>query len=209
MSSYIPAGRLAAVDHGGQKIEIQTEFSKYPEPRIATAVSLAGRVIHKIQKLWGKQIETLEELRSVEELIRKQHAEVVALVNEHAATLVAHSAKLESPKPNGSEILDRVCELSDVDSAFIVTADGGLTAKKRVTKEAELLANMISQLTDVLFEMARASNFGECEDCIINLGSHDLLLLPFQQGYLAVLVGEKVRKREILESLWKIVRSAA
>ena len=112
MSNYIPAGRLAAVKHGGQKIEIQTEFSKYPEPRIATAVSLQGRVIHKIQKLWGKQIDSLEELHVVEDLINKQHSEVVALVNEHAATLVEQSAKAEPSQPAAPDILVRVNALS-------------------------------------------------------------------------------------------------
>ncbi len=209
MSSYIPAGRLAAINHGGQKIEIQTEFSKYPEPRIATAVSLEGRVIHKIQKQWGKQIDSPEELHTVEELINKQHNEVVALVNEHAATLVAHSGKAEASQPAAPDLLDRVNKLPEVESAFIVTAEGKLLSQQRVTREAELMAQMIGQLTDVLFDIAGASNFGDCEDCIINLGSHDLLLLPFQQGYLSVLVSTKVRKKEIFESLWKIVRAAA
>ena len=208
MSSYIPAGRLAAIDHGGQKIEIQTEFSKYPEPRIATAVSLAGRVIHKIQKQWGKQIDSLEELRIVEELINKQHREVVELVNEHAATLVEQSSVKEPHKPEAPDLLKSVTLLADVDSAFIVTAEGKLMSQQRVTKEAELMAQMIGQLTDVLFDISRASNFGDCEDCIINLGSHDLLLLPLKGGYLSVLVSSKVRKKEIFESLWKIVKAA-
>lgn len=209
MSSYIPGGKLAAVSHGGQKIEIQTEFSRYPEPRIATAVSLAGRVIHKIQKQWGKQIDSLEELQVVEELIKKQHSEVVALVNEHAATLVAQSGEGAASQPAGPDVLDKVNALPDVQSAFIVTAAGKLLSQQRVTKEAELMAQMIGQLTGVLFDIARTSKFGECEDCIINLGSHDLLLLPYQKGYLSVLVNSKVRKREVFDALWKIVRSAA
>ncbi len=209
MSNYIPAGRLAAINHGGQKIEIQTEFSKYPEPRIATAVSLAGRVIHKIQKQWGKQIDSLEELHIVEELINKQHREVVALVNEHAATLVAQSTAAPVTKPAAPNLLESVTALPDVESAFIVTSEGKLLSQQRVTKEAELMAQMIGQLTDVLFDISRASNFGECEDCIINLGSHDLLLLPYQGGYLSVLVSARIRKKEIFESLWKIVKAAA
>ncbi len=207
MASYIPAGRLSAVAYGDQKIEIQTEFSKYPEPRIATSVSLAGQVIHKIQKLWGKQIDTLEEMRVVEEIINKQHNEVTALIHEHAHTLVEH-VRTQQAKPANDQILDRVGEVQSIISSFILTAEGKLVTKQKVTKEAEMIAGMLTTLTEILFEIARTSKMGECEDCVLNLGTHDLLLLPYQGGYLAALVDSKTRKREVLEELWKIARAA-
>ena len=210
MGSYIPNGRLSAVNHGDQKIEIQTEFSKYPEPRVATAVSIAGQVIHKIQKAWGKSIDSIEEMRTVEEIINKQHNEVTALVHEHAATLVAHSSgSPEKPKQmNSPEVLEKIKSISEVQSAFILTAEGKLVSMQKVTREAELVAEMIGNLTNVLFDIARTTNLGDCEDCILNLGSHDLLLLPYKGGYLAALIDTKVRKREVLEALWKIARAA-
>ncbi len=210
MGSFVPNGRLSAVDHGDQKIQIQTEFSNYPEPRIATTVSIGGQVVHKIQKSWGKAIDSLEEMRTVEEIINKQHNEVTALVHEHAATLVAHSsAPAEKPRSAHSpEVLERIKAIPEVQSSFIVTAEGKLVSMQKVTKEAEMLAAMIGNLTEVLFDVARTTNMGDCEDCILNLGSHDLLLLPYQGGFLAALIDTKVRKREVLAELWKIARAA-
>lgn len=210
MPNFIPNGRLAAVNHGGQKIEIQTEFSKYPEPRIATVVSISGRVIHKIQKSWGKNIDSLEEMRTVEEIINKQHDEVSALVREHATTMIAHSEKAASSPTKGSspEVLEKITHLSEVQTAFIVTSDGKLVSMQNVTKEAELVAVMIGNLTSILFEMAQVTNLGDCADCILNLGTHDLLLLPYQGGFLAALVDARTRKREILEKLWQIAKAA-
>lgn len=210
MASFIPNGRLSAVNHGDKKIEIQTEFSKYPEPRVATAVSISGQVIHKIQKPWGKTIDSIEEMRTVEEIINKQHNEVTALVHEHAATLIAHSnSSTKQPRQmNSPEVLERIKSIPEIQSAFILTAEGKLVSMQKVTKEAEIVAAMIGNLTEVLFEIARTTNMGDCEDCILNLGSHDLLLLPYKGGFLAALTDTKVRKREVLEALWKIARAA-
>lgn len=210
MGSFVPNGRLSAVDHGGEKIQIQTEFSKYPEPRVATTVSIGGQVIHKIQKSWGKTIDSLEEMRTVEEVINKQHSEVTALVHEHAATLVAHStAPAAQPRPSHSpEVLEKIKGIPEVQSAFFVTAEGKLVSMQKVTREAELMAAMIGNMTNILFDIARTTNMGDCEDCILNLGTHDLLLLPYQGGYLAALIDAKVRKREVLAQLWKIARAA-
>lgn len=207
MGTFIPAGRLSAVKYGDQRIEIQTEFSKYPEPRIATSVSLAGQVIHKIQKLWGKPIDSIDEMRVVEEIINKQHNEVTALIHEHAHTLV-EQVQAQRNRPGGEQILDQVGKVEHVQSAFILTSEGKLVARQKITKEAEIVAAMIASLTEILFDIGSTMNLGDCEDCVLNLGSHDLLLLPFQGGYLAVLVDSKVRKREVLEQLWKIARAA-
>ena len=207
MSDFIPAGRLSAVDHGDQKIAIQTEFSKYPEPRIATSVSIGGRTIHKIQKLWGKTIDSLEEMRQVEELINRQHDEVTALVHGHAGTLIRHSEKGHDTSVAQSTI-EQVEKIPAVKSAFIILPDGKVEGRNKVSKEAEMLAAMIYSLTDVLFDMARVSNLGDCEDCVLNLGTRDVLLLPFKGGYLVAVTDAKARKREIFAELWKIARAA-
>jgi hypothetical protein len=207
MSDFIPAGRLSAVDHGDQKIAIQTEFSKYPEPRITTSVSIGGRTIHKIQKLWGKTIDSLDEMRQVEELINKQHDEVTALVHEHAPTLIRHSERNEAID-SVSTVLTQIEKIPAVEAAFAILADGKVQAKGKITKEAELLASMIRSLTEVLFDVARVSNLGECEDCVLNLGARDVLLLPYKGGYLVALTDVKTRKREIFAELWKIARAA-
>jgi hypothetical protein len=207
MSSFIPSGRLSAINHGDSKIEIQTEFSKHPEPRIATSVSIKGRVIHKIQKQWGKTIDSLDEMREVEEVINRQHDEVTVLVHEHAGTLVEHSQKAPEPAMPQS-IIEQVERLPAIQSAFILTADGQVLTRHKVTREAEIMAAFIGALTDVLFDLAKSTNLGECEDCVLSLGTHDLLLLPYQGGYLAALTDPKVKKKEILTELWKIASAA-
>ena len=143
----------------------------------------------------------------VEELINKQHNEVTELVQEHAATLLSQS-KATAQHDSPHELLQKVTALPDVETAFVVTAAGQLLSLGRVTRDAELLAQMIGELSATLFEIARTVDYAECDDCILSLGSHDMLLLPYQGGYLAALVEAKVRKRELFEELWKIARVA-
>jgi hypothetical protein len=207
MTDFIPAGRLSAIYHGDQKIEMQTEFSKYPEPRIATTVSINGRTVHKIQKFWGKAIESLDEMREVEEFINRQHDEVTSLVNEHAGTLVQHSAKAHQTSVV-QQVIEQVEEVPAIEAAFVILSDGKLQARSRISAEAEMLAVIVQNLTTLLVDISEIGNLGGCEDCVLNLGAKDALLLPFQGGYLVALTDAKVRKREVLEEIWKIMRAA-
>ncbi len=207
MSDFIPAGRLSAIPHGDQKIEIQTEFSKYPEPRIATSVSIGGRTIHKIQKLWGKTIDSAEEMHQVEEIINSQHDEVTALVHEHAGVLVKRS-ETDLALSVAQTAIERAESIPEIDAAYIIQPDGKIQSRGKVSREAEMLALMIQSLADVLFNIARVGNIGNYEDCVLNLGAHDVLFLPFRGGYLVALTDAKVRKREIFNELWKIARAA-
>jgi hypothetical protein len=208
MASFIPAGRLSAVDHGDQRLEIQTEFSKFPEPRIATTVSLSGTVIHKIQKLWGKTIDTLDDMREVEEVIHQQHDEVTALVHEHGATLIDQNRPVETKVPSYNDLVEQVANVPQVQSAFYLSGEGQLYAQTRVTKEAEVLAKMVVGVCEVLLDIAKISNLGDCDDCVLQLGSHDVLFVSCLGGYVVALIDPKVRKREVLTEIQKIARAA-
>jgi len=89
---FIPNGRLSAVSHEGDKIQIQTEFALHPHPRVTTTVVLGGRVLHKEEKAWDTSTETPEGQEQLEAFLHKQHLAVHAKVEER---LVA----LEPPPP--------------------------------------------------------------------------------------------------------------
>jgi len=89
---FIPNGRLSAVSHEGDKIQIQTEFALHPRPRVTTTVVLGGRVLHKEEKVWEAETETPESQQELESFLQKQHLAVHNKVEERLL-------ELETPKP--------------------------------------------------------------------------------------------------------------
>lgn len=80
MADLIPTGRTSLVKHGSTKLQIQTEYAQRPSPRITTTVQRSGQVVQKIEMNLEKPITSLEEKELMEVTIRKQHAEVIGII---------------------------------------------------------------------------------------------------------------------------------
>jgi hypothetical protein len=91
MADFIPTGRTSLVKRGDVSLQVQTEYAVRPTPRITTTVQKSGQVIQKIERNLESPIADLEEKNRMEVTIRKQHAEVVAIIKENG--------KLVSPMP--------------------------------------------------------------------------------------------------------------
>jgi len=77
---FIPAGRTSLVKRGDQQLQVQTEYAYRPYPRITTTILNAGQVLHKLEKRLDRPIESIEEQNIAEDVIKRQHQEVVALI---------------------------------------------------------------------------------------------------------------------------------
>ena len=80
VATYIPAGRTSLVKKRGLSLQIQTEYARIPVPRITTTILRDGQVLHKVQRELENQITTLELQASTEEIIKRQHAEVISIL---------------------------------------------------------------------------------------------------------------------------------
>jgi hypothetical protein len=85
VSHFIPAGRTSTVRKGETIFQIQTEYAYRPLPRITTTVSNQGRVLHKIERSLDHAVETLEEQTRTEVIIKRQHAEVISILETQPA----------------------------------------------------------------------------------------------------------------------------
>ena len=88
MTDFIPPGRLSGYKHSGKTIQVQTEYAPRPHPRVTTSVVLDGRIIHKTDRSWEKELETEEARKELEDLLAAQHRQVLELVKTKAAEYV-------------------------------------------------------------------------------------------------------------------------
>jgi hypothetical protein len=204
MAGYIPSGRLSAITCGEQRIEIQTEYAQHPRPRVATTITVAGKVVHKIQKNWEKVIACIEEMHQAEELINSQHDEVALLVKEHGDIILQHTQE-SSPADSRDRLLREAEQITAVRKAFLMTADGSIHTGGRVSQRTKTLGGAIVNIVDLLRGIAAVTSLGDWEDCVLAVDSEHLLLVPFAGGYLAALVSRDVKKKEILTELHQLV----
>lgn len=189
---------------GEQRIEIQTEFSKHPQPRVATTITISGRVLHKIQKNWDKTIDSIEEMHEAEELINSQHDEVAGLVKEHGEIIIEQSQQ-QTAGVTQQSVIERAENIPAIKRAFLLSREGEIEAQGRISQETKILAGAITNIADLLFGINSVSNLGEWEDCVLDLGCEHLLLVPCGEGYLAALVSQEVKKKEILTEMHRMV----
>lgn len=79
-ADLIPTGRTSLVKHGMAELQIQTEYAHRPLPRITTTVQRSGQVVQKIERNLNHPITSIEEKEQVETTIRKQHLEVIDII---------------------------------------------------------------------------------------------------------------------------------
>jgi hypothetical protein len=77
---YIPAGRTSRIKSGDGALQLQTEYAYHPYPRITTTIQSSGQVLHKVEKRLEKEIGSIEQQQRMEDIMKRQHAEVEEIV---------------------------------------------------------------------------------------------------------------------------------
>ena len=105
-ADFIPTGRTSLVKRGDTKIQVQTEYAYRPVPRITTTVLKSGQVLHKVERQLDKPIDSLEEKRRTEGAIRKQHAEILGIIEkkDQPADLVPQDIAPTPPVEEGRTV---------------------------------------------------------------------------------------------------------
>lgn len=85
LNQYIPAGRTSLIKQGDLDLQLQTEYAYRPRPRITTTISIAGRVVQKIERELPQPVESEEQQDKVQRIIVRQHAEVISVIEKRGS----------------------------------------------------------------------------------------------------------------------------
>ncbi len=97
-NQYIPAGRTSLVDKAGVPLHVQTEYAYRPYPRVTTTILDQGRVLHKVEKKLPKGVESPEEQSQMEEVIKQQHSEILAIIKDNQGKAAAQDEMSKTQK---------------------------------------------------------------------------------------------------------------
>jgi hypothetical protein len=126
---FIPNGRLSAVEHGDEKVQIQTEFATHPRPRVTTTVVLGGRVVHKEEHPWESETETPDGQQELESFLHKQHLAIHHRVeNQEIQVVLPQAAVSRVVMPSVPAARHPAAQTPGVLRLFIVSRSGDLLA---------------------------------------------------------------------------------
>ena len=151
-NQYIPAGRTSLVDKGGVALHVQTEYAYRPYPRVTTTILDHGRVLHKVEKKLLKGIESTEEQSQMEEVIKRQHSEILAIIKENnskAAPKNEHSETQKFKIAQEATMAEKLSTISGVEKVYHLDRDGQFID----SEEGSIFKNVYPKLFKGLCEL--------------------------------------------------------
>ncbi len=109
---------------GDASLQVQTEYAFRPYPRLTTTVLNDGQVLHKIEKKLDRPIKSVEEQSEIERMIKRQHADVVSIIEENAAGKPAMIQVLKESHSDYLTLADRIKAIPGVKTIFDLDNEG-------------------------------------------------------------------------------------
>ncbi|HDL02660.1 MAG TPA: hypothetical protein ENH25_00855 [candidate division Zixibacteria bacterium] len=149
-ADYIPAGRTSRIVKGSSELQIQTEYAYRPTPRLTTSVISAGRVIHKIQQDLTDPITTFEEKTRVESMLRKQHVEVMKIIQNEDFSGDMTFKEPAASREKSSSIADELSRLKGVEKVFRMDNEGNFLEPQVSEAFNKRFSAVLKNLNEVL-----------------------------------------------------------
>ncbi len=118
---FIPAGRTSVVKKGGLQLQVQTEYAQRPAPRITTTILNGGQVVNKIERALDHEISSLDEQARVEVSLKRQHQEVIGILQDQPTAKPDIAANDGAPE---SEWAGKLMAIPGVQKVYALDNDG-------------------------------------------------------------------------------------
>ncbi len=200
MNRFLPAGRLSKVEEDGVVLQIQTEFSHRPHPRVTTSVFLDGVVLHKVQKDWDAPTETESQQMAAERFINFQHREVVSIVESQKRELIG-AQKSQS----AAAILQDLLAEKGVNAAWCLTSHGIISPDQGGRELLPEYKAVFEGLVSLCSFLSSISSVGEMVSGEMVLQEDSLLIVRHKTRYFIVGYGHGQQPKELLTRVTAIL----
>lgn len=151
-ADFIPAGRTSRIVRGSTELQIQTEYAYRPQPRLTTSIISKGRIIRKIQKDLAAPIASIEEKNKVEDLLRRQHAEVLNIINRNSNKKSADLTISDKPTlaTTSLSLIDRLAGLEGVDNVIRINNEGQFESPNVSDEFKRMFSSVFKSINEIL-----------------------------------------------------------
>ena len=123
-TTFIPSGQTSMVKKGKVSLQVQTEYSARPYPRIKTTIFDSGRVVHKIEKKLERPIDSVDEQNKIEGVMKVQHQEVVSVIRDKSFQPGLDVSENPMFPGSGPSLKDKLASLPGVQRIFCLDEGG-------------------------------------------------------------------------------------
>jgi hypothetical protein len=159
-SAYIPAGRTSLVKRGDLVLQVQTEYAQRPSPRITTTILSKGQVLHKVELALERPIDSLRQLEKADTIIKRQHSEVLSIVNNQDSNLPLTGALVEQKPVRPPTTYERLAELPGVDRVYRLDTEGHFLDGELSEEFTSAMRNVFTNIADLIQIFIREPGVG-------------------------------------------------
>jgi len=149
-ADLIPAGRTSRIVRGSTELQIQTEYAYRPKPRLTTSVISKGQIIQKVQQELSAPITTLEEKNKIEDLLRKQHAEVLNIIGNKKLKTDMTIRDKPTLAPTSLSLIDRLAAIEGVEKVYRINNEGEFESSNVSEEFKRMFSAVFKSLNDIL-----------------------------------------------------------
>jgi hypothetical protein len=148
-ANYIPTGRASLVKRAGAAVQVQTEYASRPSPRVTTTISHRGQVLHKIERMLVKPIESAGEQQKTELEMRRQHDEILGIIERENRSRELRPAAPSKPQEEISTH-QKLRDLPNVSHVFRVDNEGQLVGTRSAVEFNKLYGGVLKNLQELM-----------------------------------------------------------
>jgi hypothetical protein len=149
-SNLIPNGRTSRVKKGETSLQVQTEYAFRPYPRLTTTVLNQGQVLHKIEKKLERPIESVEEQSEIERMIKRQHAEVVSIIEQNVSSKPSMIQVLKSSHSDYLTLADRIKAIPGVQRIYDLDIEGNFIQRETADQFRKAYSVIFKGIRDLI-----------------------------------------------------------
>lgn len=148
--SYIPSGKTSVVKKNDKDLQVQTEYSSRPFPRIKTTIFDKGQVVHKVEKKLDRPVNSIEEQNRIEGIMKHQHMEVLTVLRDSNVIESAATTSKIPTQPQELSTQDRLAAITGVQWVFRIDRDGNFASRSGSQMFQKAYADIFKSLSDIM-----------------------------------------------------------
>ena len=147
--TYMPAGKTSMVKKGSASIQIQTEYSFRPYPRIKTTIFNDGQVVRNIEKKLDKPIDSPDAQMRVERVIRNQHKQIVEVIKDQSLSAIPVFNEELNPSSEELSCVDKIAAIPGVLAVYCLDGEGNFHNRKGTERFRKVYAGLLKNLPEL------------------------------------------------------------
>ncbi len=162
-SDYIPVGRTSLVRKGELSLQVQTEYASRPNPRVTTSIFNNGRMLHKIERTLDTPVTTPEEQLRVEMTIKRQHTEIIAIIEggSYRVPSVEDDDEVLPMDPNAPDsLVRRISALPGVQRVYHIDNEGNFVGDSGSEQFRKMFSAVLAGVSELLELFERLPGVG-------------------------------------------------